>query len=219
MKAMAVEDPQGAPPATGGHVSAPREVAASRCFLAVYLGRLRGAGETGPPALALSLDLLPTFVFSTGIMLLLAVVDEYGLGQYGLQLYLPSFWASCALTVCLITAPGAQPKSLLGAHLLAALFGVCFGHATGSLAQPIGQLLAGAFAVALLTPACLLFGWLQPSSSATAVLAVFHKQGRMHDAGYIFLVTPVLLGGLIVFACSWLMNNLIPWRPSYPLCW
>ncbi|RNE95695.1 HPP family protein, partial [Trypanosoma conorhini] len=94
-----------------------------------------------------------------------------------------------------------------------------FAHATGSLAQPLGQLLAGAFAVALLTPACLLFGWFQLSSSATAVLAVFHKRGRMHDAGYIFLVTPVLLGGLIVFACSWLMNSLIPWRPSYQVCW
>ncbi|ESL09465.1 hypothetical protein TRSC58_02812 [Trypanosoma rangeli SC58] len=152
-------------------------------------------------------------------MLFLAVVDEYGLSQYGLQLYLPSFWASCALTVCLTTAPGAQPQAQLGSHFFGALFGLSFAHATKPLGRPLGPLLASTFAVALLTCVCLLFGWFQPSSSATTVLAAFYRHGPMHDAGYIFLLTPVLLGVVIVFVFSWLMNNLIPWRPAYPICW
>ncbi|ESL11555.1 hypothetical protein TRSC58_00691 [Trypanosoma rangeli SC58] len=107
------------------------------------------------------------------MMLFLAVVDEYGLSQYGLQLYLPSVWASCALPVCLTTAPGAQPQAQLGSRLFGALFGLSFAHATKALGKLLGPLLASTFVVALLTCVCLLFGWFQLSSLATTVLSAF----------------------------------------------
>ncbi|EKF26345.1 hypothetical protein MOQ_009966 [Trypanosoma cruzi marinkellei] len=198
---------------------APREERTSMCFLLVYLRRLRGAGEKGLPFFTLSIDLIFTFLFSTGIMLILAVVDVYGSEPHGLQAYLPAFAASCALTACFTTTPGAQPQGLFGSHLLAALIGLSFSHATHSLEQPLGHLLASVFAVAFLASACHIFGWFQPSSAATAVSAVFYENGQRKDGGYIFVLFPVLIGVTIIFVLSFLLNNLVPWRPAYPVWW
>ncbi|KAF8290921.1 hypothetical protein TcBrA4_0114890 [Trypanosoma cruzi] len=205
-----------APVSTSSSTVGPREESASSCFFLVYLRRLRGAGEKGPPFFAPSVDFIPTFLFSTVIMLTLGVADVYGFEPHGLQAYLPAFAASCALTACFTTAPGAQPQALLGSHLLAALVGLSFAHATHSLEQPLGHLLASVFAVAFLAPVCHIFGWFQPSSAATAVSAAFYENGQK-DGGYIFVIFPVLIGVSIIFVISWLLNNLIPWRPPYPV--
>ncbi|ORC93232.1 uncharacterized protein TM35_000011090 [Trypanosoma theileri] len=187
--------------------------------LSTYIKRLRGGGVEGLPVFAPSLDLVPTFLLSIGIMLVLAAVDVFALEPYGLQSYLPSFGSSCALTVCLMTTPGAQPRCFILTHFIGAFLGLSFGHATKTLEQPLGRLLASVFAVSVLSPLMSLLGWFQPSSSATAVLAAFHEYGRMNDEGYMFLVAPVLLGVFIIFILSWVTNNLVPWRPAYPLWW
>ncbi|KAH9598812.1 HPP protein [Trypanosoma melophagium] len=214
-----VEDDAGAAQASQNRAAEPVRRNAFRAALMIYTKRLRGGGGIGLPLFTPSYDVVPTFVFSTSIMLVLAAIDVFALEPYALQAYFPMFGASCALTTCLITSSGAQPRCLFLTHFVGALLGLSFGHVTKSLEQPLGRLLAGVFAVGVLSPLTTLFGGFQPSSSATAVLAAFHEYGRMNDEGFMFLVVPVILGVFIIFILSWVANNLIPWRTAYPLWW
>ncbi|KAG8340088.1 hypothetical protein TRVL_09082 [Trypanosoma vivax] len=188
-------------------------------FVLSYLWRLQGAGERGPPSVYLSLDLVPSALLSTGIMLLLSALDEFVLSYHGLTLLLPSFGASCTLAVCLTTATGAQPRTLLCTHLFAALLSLSLSHAMLPLPQPLGRLLSSTVVVSIITPLFDILGCVQPSSSATAVLAGLHDRDKLGDQGYLFLATPVLLGVTIIVIFAWLLNNLVPWRPPYPVWW
>lgn len=98
----------------------------------------------------------------------------------------------------LSTTPGAQPRALISTHVLGAFLGVSFSHITKSLPTPLNQQLASAFGVSLLTSWMMLTGTLQPSASATTCLAAFHLYGVMHDQGFMFLITPALIGPVIV---------------------
>lgn len=190
-------------------------------FLLVYLTRLKGAGGRGPKWFAPTWDGVPAFLFSAITLMVLAVIEAFGLQPYnlGLQSYLPSFGASCCLVMYLVTAPGAQPRALVFSHITGAFLGVAWAHITSSLDKPLSQQLACAFAVAIITSLMMLTGTFQPSASATTCLAAFHLYGAMKDQGFMFMVAPAMVGPCVVVFFGWLFNNLIPWRHCYPLWW
>ncbi|EPY27378.1 HPP family protein [Strigomonas culicis] len=117
----------------------------------------------------------------------------------------------------LLTSPGSQPRALVATHIVGAFLGVSWAHITSSLPQPLGQLLACAFAVSILTALMMITGTMQPSASATTCLAALHEYGAMKDQGFMFMVCPALLGGCVICFLGWILNNLIPWRHCYPV--
>lgn len=220
--ATGAHEPHTDPDLTPSSADSP-ESAWEMCVSAVkaYFYRLRGAGKPGPPILNPTWDAIVTFVFASGSMMILAVIEAFGLQPYdkGLLSFLPSFGASCAVIFFLVTPPGAQPRGMVLTHLMGAFLGVSWAHVTNNLPKPLSQLLASTFAVSMLTPMTMFFRSFQPSSSATACLGAFHLYGQMNDKGYMFLVTPALLGPCVLAVLGVLLNNLIPWRHCYPVFW
>jgi CBS domain-containing membrane protein len=118
----------------------------------------------------------------------------------GLLLVAP-MGASAVLLFCVPASPLAQPWSLVGGNLVAALVGVTCAQQVASpwLAAP----LAGALAIALMFP----LRCLHPPSGAVALTAVLGGPA-VRAAGYAFVWQPVLLNSLLLLAAALVYNNL-----------
>ncbi|MHB0915242.1 MAG: HPP family protein [Thermoleophilia bacterium] len=127
-------------------------------------------------------------------------------------LIIGSFGASAVLIYAAIETPLAQPRNLLGGHVISALVGVsCYLLFGGT------PWLAAALAVSLAIVAMLLTGTLHPPGGATALIAVVGGEG-IHDLGFLYALVPAGLGALILLAVALLVNNLSRNR-SYPVRW
>jgi len=123
-----------------------------------------------------------------------------------------SFGASAVLVYGAPHSPLAQPRNLVGGHILSALVGVlCYQmfHPVPGLAEAI----AVASAVALMH----LTRTLHPPGGATALIAVIGSQ-ELHALGYLFALVPVGLGAITLLIVGLLINNLSAHR-RYPEFW
>lgn len=98
--------------------------------------------------------------------------------------------------------------------------GLSFAHLFRGIGidKPLAELIAGMLGSCILTSMMMVTNCFQPSSCATVFIAARHNVnfGAVNDKGYLFLVTPTLLGPAIIILFGWLLNNLIPWRECYP---
>jgi CBS domain-containing membrane protein len=115
--------------------------------------------------------------------------------------------ASAVLLFAAPSSPLAQPWSILGGNVVAALIGV-----TCALLVP-QPLLAAALAVGLAIAAMLVLNCLHPPSGAVALTAVLGG-AAVHDAGYWFVLTPVALNSILLLLAALAYNNLTGHR--YP---
>lgn len=115
--------------------------------------------------------------------------------------------ASAVLLFAVPSSPLAQPWSILGGNLVAALVGVT---AAGLVPDPLlAAALAGSCAIALMmTLRCL-----HPPSGAVALTAVLGGPA-IRDLGYGFVVWPVAANSLLLLTAALLFNNLT--GRSYP---
>lgn len=112
-------------------------------------------------------------------------------------------------------SPLAQPRNLVGGHLLAALIGV----STYKLLD--GQLwLAAALAVSLSIVGMQITKTMHPPAGATALIANIGSE-KIKALGFQYILTPVLTGVLILLALALLINNIPRYRsyPSQPISW
>lgn len=115
--------------------------------------------------------------------------------------------ASAVLLFAVPASPLAQPWSILGGNIVAALVGV-------TAAAHIGDaMLAGAVAVAAAIALMMLLGCLHPPSGAVALTAVLGGPA-IRDLGYTFVLWPVGANSLLLLICALLFNNLT--GRSYP---
>lgn len=130
----------------------------------------------------------------------------------GLLLIVGSFGASAVLIYGAISSPLAQPRNLLGGHVLSALVGVaCY-----QLLEP--QLwLAAALAVATAIALMHLTRTLHPPGGATALIAVIGGPD-IHNLGFWYVLLPVATGAVIMLVVALLINN-IPANRQYPEFW
>lgn len=120
-----------------------------------------------------------------------------------LALIIPPFGASCVLAFGLPDSPLAQPRNIIGGHVVTALAGlVCL-----SLFGPEPWVMA--LAVGLGISAMQLTGTVHPPAGANPIVVIFA------GAGWSFLLTPVLLGAVLIVAIAFVYNNRIPGR-VYP---
>ncbi|RYJ44218.1 HPP family protein [Flavobacterium beibuense] len=120
-----------------------------------------------------------------------------------------SFGASCVLVYGIIQSPLAQPRNLIGGHLVAATIGV-----TVQKLLPVEIWIAAPLSVALSIIAMQMTKTLHPPGGATALIAVTGSQ-QLKELGYWYVISPVLSGTLILLGTAYLFNN-IPHNRQYP---
>lgn len=123
-----------------------------------------------------------------------------------------SFGASAVLVYGAIRSPLAQPRNLVGGHLVSAVIGVAtykifYGHIW--LACPVA--VATAIAVMHATKT------LHPPGGATALIAVIGSD-KIHALGYFYAIVPAGLGAVIMLIVALVVNNLARNR-RYPEYW
>lgn len=120
-----------------------------------------------------------------------------------------SFGASCVLVYGVIQSPLAQPRNLVGGHIISALVGV-----TTAKLFPDTLWLASALAVAFAIVAMQMTKTLHPPGGATALIAVTGSPAIL-KLGYWYVITPVLSGALILLLVALIFNNMTTNR-HYP---
>lgn len=129
-----------------------------------------------------------------------------------LTLLIGSFGASAVLVYGAIKSPLAQPRNLLGGHILAGLIGVACYKVFGATPW-----MAGALGSSLAIVAMLLTKTLHPPAGATALIAVIGGD-KIHTLGFLYAFVPAGLGALILLVVALLVNNLSRNR-RYPEYW
>jgi len=121
-----------------------------------------------------------------------------------------SFGASSVLIYGIINSPLAQPRNLIGGHVVCAIVGV-----TVHKLIPNEAWLASALAVSLSIVMMQITKTLHPPGGATALIANIGSE-KIRALGYMYVLSPVLSGVLILFVVALIFNNLTPNR-SYPI--
>ncbi|WP_419656090.1 HPP family protein [Desulfosarcina variabilis] len=134
------------------------------------------------------------------------------LDRTALIMIIGSFGASAVLIYGAIRSPLAQPRNLIGGHMLSAAIGVAAYQFLGGLPW-----LAAALAVSIAIAVMHLTKTLHPPGGATALIAVIGGDA-VHQLGYIYILMPAGLGALVMLIVALLINNLAPTR-RYPEYW
>jgi CBS domain-containing membrane protein len=134
---------------------------------------------------------------------------QHFIGDPGSIFILASMGSSAVLLFAVPHGALSQPWALLGGHVLSALIGV-------TCVQLIeNQLLAASAAVGIAVTVMHYTRCTHPPGGATALGAVLGGP-VVHDLGYQFVVTPVLLNTMIILFVAVTFNALFKWR-RYPV--
>ena len=129
-----------------------------------------------------------------------------------LVMVIGSFGASAVLIYGAIKSPLAQPRNLIGGHIISAIIGVtCYQIFSSQLWLASSLAVATAIAIMHFTKT------LHPPGGATALIAVIGST-KIHDLGYLYAIIPVGLGAVIMLLIALLVNN-IPKNRNYPEFW
>jgi len=150
-----------------------------------------------------------TFIGSfTGIGLIGLLHSRYLTASDNLFL-IGSFGASSVLIYGIINSPLAQPRNLLGGHIICAIVGV-----TVHKIIPNEPWLSSALAVSLSIVAMQITKTLHPPGGATALIANIGS-AKIISMGYWYVLSPVLSGAAMLLVVAIICNNMTPHR-SYP---
>jgi CBS domain-containing membrane protein len=141
---------------------------------------------------------------------LIGLLSQYQVAPVDAPLLIGSFGASSVLVYGVINSPLAQPRNLLGGHVLSAFIGVTIHRLI-----PEELWLAAALAVSLAIVGMQITKTLHPPGGATALIAIIGSP-KLKALGYWYVVTPVLTGALLLLLVAVVVNKLAPTR-HYPL--
>jgi CBS domain-containing membrane protein len=151
-----------------------------------------------------------TFIGSfTGIGLI-GFLNSHYIDFYDNLFLIGSFGASSVLIYGVINSPLAQPRNLIGGHVICALVGVTIHYLI-----PGEIWLAGALAVSTSIVLMQITKTLHPPGGATALIAVIGSK-KIQGLGYLYVISPVLTGVFILLAVALIFNNVTSHR-RYPL--
>jgi CBS domain-containing membrane protein len=120
-----------------------------------------------------------------------------------------SFGASAVLIYGIVNSPLAQPRNLIGGHLIAAFVGVLVRFIFPDIVW-----LSSALAVSSSIVAMQVTKTLHPPGGATALIANIGSE-KVKNLGFMYVLSPVLTGVLILFVTALVFNSLSPHR-TYP---
>lgn len=139
-----------------------------------------------------------------------AIISRIFLEGIGLSLLIGSFGASAVLLYGACESPLAQPRNLLGGHLLSALVGV-----TVMQLLPDTLWLAAPLAVSTAIAVMQVTDTLHPPGGATALIAVIGGTS-VTELGYLYALVPVTSGAFVMLVVALIVNRLAPGR-CYPI--
>ncbi len=175
-----------------------------------YFNKMRGNAKS-PSMISLS-EIMWSWIASLIGVGTIGYIEHFYFKNTDLVLIIGSFGASAVLVFGAIESPMAQPKNLIGGHIISAAIGV----ASFQLIHNHIWLTAG-LAVSTAIAAMHASKTLHPPGGATALIAVIGSD-KIHDLGYMYILLPAGSGALIMLAIALLINN-IPKNRKYPLFW
>lgn len=176
-----------------------------------YLRKMRGSTRGSPPRVS-NKEIFWSWIGAFLGIGTVAWVDQLFFEGTDLTLMIGSFGASAVLTYGAVRSPLAQPRNLVGGHVVSALVGVAAWkllHQDPWLAQAVAVATAIALMHATKT--------LHPPGGATALIAVIGSDA-VHDLGFFYVLVPATLGPLLLLLVALLVNN-IPESRRYPEIW
>lgn len=175
-----------------------------------FFSKMRGGGQS-PPAVGfpeIAWSWVGAFLGITPVAFL-----NYNLFSGDDLVYLiGSFGASAVLIYGAVRSPLAQPRNLVGGHVISAIIGVI----AYKLFYPFPWF-ASSFAVATAIAVMHATKTLHPPGGATALIAVIGSE-KIHALGFFYAVIPVGGGVLIMLIVALIVNNLATSR-KYPEFW
>jgi len=147
------------------------------------------------------------FILSSFLGATIAIAITGGLSALsGVPWLMAPFGASCVLAIGLPDSPLAQPRAIVGGHLVSTMIGLAAGALLGD-----GWMVC-ALAVGLALAAMQLTRTVHAPAGADPLVVI------MAHAPVSYLVAPVLAGSLVIVFSAWCVNNLRTAR-SYPRYW
>ncbi|WP_349663208.1 HPP family protein [Cellulophaga lytica] len=140
---------------------------------------------------------------------LMAFIQSFYLSELENVFLIGSFGASCVLIYGAVQSPLAQPRNLIGGHVLSAIVGVTIANFIPTVIW-IAAPLAVSFSIILMQYT----KTLHPPGGATALIAVIGTE-KIRALNYMYVLSPVLSGTLILFIVALITNNMTNNR-SYP---
>jgi CBS-domain-containing membrane protein len=175
-----------------------------------YFQKMKGTTKSPPPVSFA--EIVWSWIGAFLGIAAVAVANFHILEETDMVMIIGSFGASAVLIYGAIRSPLAQPRNLIGGHVISAIIGVAtyklfFNH----------MWLASSIAVATAIAAMHATKTLHPPGGATALIAVIGSQ-KIHQLGYLYAIIPAGTGAVIMLAVALIINN-IPKSRRYPEFW
>ncbi len=152
---------------------------------------------------------LHSFVGSFIGIAILAYIQSKTLADLDSIFLIGSFGASSVLIFGAVQSPLAQPRNLVGGHVISAIIGVTIYKTLPNILW-----LTAPLAVSLSIVMMQLTKTLHPPGGAAALIAIIGTD-KVKELGYLYVLSPVLTGTLILLVVALIFNNLTPNR-KYP---
>lgn len=159
-----------------------------------------------------SLDYIENFWSFIGAFIgigIIAFIQSFYLSKLENVFLIGSFGATCVLIYGAIQSPLAQPRNLIGGHVLSAIIGVTIAKFLPDIIW-----LTAPLAVSVSIVLMQYTKTLHPPGGATALIAIIGTE-KIKTLEYLYVLSPVLSGTLILFVVALLINNITKHR-SYP---
>ncbi len=179
--------------------------------LRTFVQKMRGSTRGSPPRVS-NEEIFWSWLGAFLGIGALAWLGQLYFNSHDLPMMIGSFGASAVLVYGAVRSPLAQPRNLVGGHMLSALIGVICWKLLHD--QPwLAQAMAVATAIAVMHAT----RTLHPPGGATALIAVIGSPS-IHELGFLYVLIPATLGPLVLLAVGLVVNN-IPKSRRYPEIW
>ncbi|MFQ6063716.1 MAG: HPP family protein, partial [Methanosarcinales archaeon] len=148
-----------------------------------FFNKMKGGGRS-PPRVGVS-EIFWSWIGSFLGIAAVAYITYGFLEKTDLTLIIGSFGASAVLIYAAITSPLAQPRNLIGGHIISAIVGVACYRGFNEISMWI----ASALSVSLAIVAMLITKTLHPPGGATALIAIIGSN-KIHSLGYLYALIP-----------------------------
>jgi CBS-domain-containing membrane protein len=175
-----------------------------------YFRKMRGATKSSP-RVSLS-EIIWSWVGSFFGIAAVALINYNILERTDLVMVIGSFGASAVLIYGAPKSQLAQPRNLIGGHIISAVIGVVAYQLLHT-----HMWLAAAMAVATAIAAMHATKTLHPPGGATALIAVIGST-KIHALGYLYAIIPAGVGATTMLVVALVVNNISKSR-NYPESW
>lgn len=175
-----------------------------------YFSKMRGISKA--PPLPGKQEIALAFLGSCLAVGAIAFLHDIFFRSVGLPLIIAPFGASAVLVFGVYRSPLAQPRNVIGGHIISGLIGVSVYQIAGD-----AQFLSIGLAVACAIAAMHATGTLHPPGGATAFITAAGG-AEVHAFGYWYVLAPCAAGSIILVLLGLIINN-IPQKRQYPQFW